>query len=116
MAKELIWHKVAEHIAELQFGENGIAVVEIKGKKLCVGKHQDQLFAFAFKCPHAGGMLSEGFIDAIGNVVCPTHRYKFNITNGRNSSGEGFYLKHWPVESREDGIYVAQDKPGLFGW
>jgi nitrite reductase/ring-hydroxylating ferredoxin subunit len=110
------FYKVAEHLAEISFAENNIAVIEIKGKKICLARFQDKLFAFAYKCPHAGGILADGYLDAIGNVVCPLHRYKFNISNGRNSSGEGYYLKHWPVEVREDGIWVAQEESGLFGW
>ena len=110
------WHKIAEHPNELNFSENNIAVTEVKGKKICIGKFNDKLFAFAFKCPHAGGFLADGYIDAIGNVVCPLHRYKYNIENGRNTSGEGYYLKHWNVEEREDGVYVEMEERGLFGW
>lgn len=114
--KKYNWHKIAEHLSELEFGSNNIAVVEVKGKKFCLGKFNQALFAFAYKCPHAGGFLADGYIDAIGNIVCPMHRYKFNMANGRNSSGEGYYLKHWPAEQRDDGIYVAQEEGGLFGW
>lgn len=109
------WIKIALSVDELDFGTNDIAFAEINGKRICIGRYSDKLFAFAYKCPHAGGVLADGYIDAIGNVVCPLHRYKFNIANGRNTSGEGYYLKHWPVEQREDGIYVAQDKKNLFG-
>jgi len=110
------WEKVADHVNELDFSENQIAVVELKGKQICIGKYKDELFAFVYKCPHAGGILAEGHIDALGNIVCPLHRYKYNMANGRNVSGEGYYLKHWPVEIRTDGVFVGQeDKGGLFG-
>lgn len=114
--KKYKWHKIADHPDEIGFAPNNIAVVEVNGKKICIGKFNQSLFAFAYKCPHAGGLLAEGYIDPIGNVVCPVHRYKFNITNGRNASGEGYYLKHWPVEKREEGVFVAQEEGGLFGW
>ena len=52
-------------------------------------------------------LLADGYIDALGNIVCPLHRYKYNMENGRNVSGEGYYLKHWLVECREDGVYVG---------
>jgi len=52
-------------------------------------------------------VMADGFIDATGQVVCPLHRYRFNIKNGRNTSGEGYYLKTYPLERREDGLYVA---------
>jgi len=39
------------------------------------------------------------------------------MLNGRNTSGEGYYLKHWKVETREDGVFVEMEEPGgLFGW
>ena len=91
-------------------------MVEIKGKKICIGKHRDSFFAFAYKCPHAGGIMAEGYIDALGNVVCPLHRYKYDPKNGRNVSGEGYYLKNWPVELKEDGIFVGIEAGGLFSW
>ena len=115
--KKYTWHKIADHINELDFADNNIAVTEVKGKKICIGQFNEEAFAFAFKCPHAGGMLADGYIDVLGNIVCPLHRYKYNITNGRNTSGEGYYLTHWPLEQREDGVYVGMEKSrGLFGW
>ena len=84
---------------------------------MCISKFRDNVFAFTYKCPHAGGILADGYIDAVGNVVCSQHRYKYNLENGRNVSSEGYYLKHWPVELREDGVYVGmEEENGLFGW
>jgi nitrite reductase/ring-hydroxylating ferredoxin subunit len=110
------WFRIAEYISDLEFSTNNIAVAQVRGKKICIGKYNDRLFAFAFKCPHAGGILADGYIDPVGNIVCPLHRYKYNIHNGHNASGEGYFLKHWKVEEREDGIYVEMDKPGIFGF
>lgn len=115
-AKQYEWHKVAESVAELQFPDNQLVEVELEGKKYGIGRYQERLFAFASKCPHAGGKMTLGYIDALGNVVCPLHRYKFCMENGRNVSGEGYYLKHWPVEVREEGVYIGLEKGGLFDW
>jgi nitrite reductase/ring-hydroxylating ferredoxin subunit len=112
--EKLTWHKIADDIDELEFATNQIAVAEIKGKKICVGKSPKGIFAFAYTCPHAGGILADGYIDPLGNIVCPIHRYKYDLKNGRNVSGEGFYLKHWPLEIRADGIYVGFREPGIF--
>jgi 3-phenylpropionate/trans-cinnamate dioxygenase ferredoxin subunit len=112
--KKYSWHKIADHINELEFTVNCIAVAVLKNKKICIAKFQEKAFAFAYKCPHAGGILAEGYIDALGNVVCPLHRYKYDISNGRNSSGEGYYLKHWPLEIREDGVFVGTEEESGF--
>lgn len=110
--KRYSWHKIADHITGLDFADNNMAVVELKGKKICIGKHNELAFAFAYKCPHAGGFLADGYIDAMGNVVCPLHRYKYSLQSGRNVSGEGYYLKHWPVELRKDGVFVGIEDKG----
>lgn len=114
--KKYKWYKIADHINEIDFAENNIAVIEVKGKKICLGRFKDELFAFAFKCPHAGGILAEGYIDAMGNVVCPLHRYKYAMKNGRNVSGEGYYLKNWTVEMRSQAVFVGMKEEGLFNW
>jgi 3-phenylpropionate/trans-cinnamate dioxygenase ferredoxin subunit len=112
MAKELSWYQVDE--TYLPLTEKDIQVIEVNGKKICFTLYQGQLFAFAYKCPHAGGIMANGFIDAIGNVVCPLHRYKFSLKNGYNTSGEGYYLKTYPLEKREDGWWLGLEKSGWF--
>lgn len=115
--KKYTWYKIADQIEELDFAGNNIAVAEVNGKKICIGKFKDGVFAFAYKCPHAGGLLAEGYIDALGNIVCPIHRYKYDMKNGRNITGEGYYLKNWPVEIRESGVFVGlEQSSGIFGW
>lgn len=116
-ADQYTWFKVANDVKSIAFEENNIAVAVLRGKKICIGKHQDQIYAFAYACPHAGGMMSHGYIDAQGNVVCPLHGYKFCMRNGHNVSGEGYRLKHWPVRINEDGVYVGiEESAGFWGW
>jgi nitrite reductase/ring-hydroxylating ferredoxin subunit len=108
------WVKIAEDSSEIDFSANNIAEVTADGKPVCVGRYNGELFAFAPKCPHAGGFFIDGYIDALDNVVCPLHRYKFCLKNGRNVTGEGYYLKHRPVEVRPDGVFIGLEKDGLF--
>ena len=107
--KNYQWYRIAASESELGFRENNIALAEVKGKTICIGRYKDALFAFAYQCPHAGSVLADGRIDHNGNVVCPLHGYKFSMSNGRNVSGEGYYLRHWPVETREAGVFVGVD-------
>jgi nitrite reductase/ring-hydroxylating ferredoxin subunit len=101
------WYKIAESIAEIPFAETGLAELEVNGRKICLVNHQEKLYACSDKCPHAGGNLAQGYLDAIGNIVCPLHRYRFDLQSGRNTSGEGFFLKTFPIEERENGIFVC---------
>jgi nitrite reductase/ring-hydroxylating ferredoxin subunit len=101
------WYKIGEGEAVFQWQSNQMCVIEVAGKKITLARHQEGLYAFAYKCPHASGIMADGFVDALGQVVCPLHRYRFNIKNGRNTSGEGYYLKTYPLEQRADGIYIS---------
>jgi nitrite reductase/ring-hydroxylating ferredoxin subunit len=114
--KKYTFHKIADSIQELSFSANNIAVVEVKGKKVCVTSFQGQWFGFAYKCPHASGIMADGYLDAAGNVVCPVHRYKFSLANGRNTSGEGYYLKTYPMQVSGEGVFVGLEEGGLFSW
>lgn len=107
MDKKYQWHKIAESTDEIPAGPNQLATIEVAGKKICIAKRGGSLQACAGKCPHAGGTMADGYLDALGHIVCPLHRYKFDLTNGRNVSGEGYYLRTYPLENRSDGIYVG---------
>ena len=114
--KKYTWYKIAETIGELQFGENNILQVEVAGKNICIAKTLNGLSACAAKCPHAGGNMEAGFLDKNGNIVCPVHRYAFNFKNGRDVTGEGYYLKIYPVEVNEGGVFLGIAQSGFFNW
>ena len=110
------WKKIAESKEELFSADRSLAEIEIEGKVVCIAKFQDKLKACAAKCPHAGGKMSEGYTDVMGNIVCPLHRYKFSLENGRNVTDEGYFLKTYLIEERADGIFLGLDeRKGLFG-
>ncbi len=110
--KKRNWVKVALSVEELGIAEKKVIEADADGKTVCIGQYDGTLFAFAQKCPHAGAYFKEGIIDQAGNVLCPRHRYKFCVKNGRNVSGEGYYLKHWPVEVRDEGVFVGLEEGG----
>jgi 3-phenylpropionate/trans-cinnamate dioxygenase ferredoxin subunit len=109
-AGALNWVKIADTEDEIPFNENHLAEIQTAQRAICVGRYKGKLFAFAASCPHASGLFIKSYIDAMGNVVCPVHHYKFCIMNGRNVTGEGYFLKHWPVETRENGVFVGLQK------
>ena len=114
--KKYNWYKITDNIDLLNWQINKMCVVEVTDKKIVLALFDHQLFACTHKCPHAGGTMSDGFVDATGNIVCPLHRYKFKLENGRNVSGEGYFLKTYPIEHRPDGIYVGFEEKGFLNW
>ena len=111
--KKIIWHKVSEEMAFLPWQANGMCIVEAGGKKITLAKLGMEVYAFAHKCPHASGIMADGHINAAGQVSCPLHRYRFDMRNGRNSSGEGYFLKTYLVNIRPDGLYIGWEDKGL---
>ena len=96
------WIKVNEPIPEGDF----IKQIKLEGKKLCLVRNQGKLYVVENSCPHAGGVLSGGWCKN-GHIVCPIHRWEYSLENGRGASGQGDYINIYPVENREDGVYVG---------
>ncbi len=116
MSKSYKWYKIADCLGEISFSTEGLFNTEVDGKKICIALFKDELYATSAKCPHAGGILSHGYVDATGNIVCPIHRYKFSLATGRNVTGEGYYLKTYLIENRETGIFIGMEETGMFNW
>jgi 3-phenylpropionate/trans-cinnamate dioxygenase ferredoxin subunit len=114
--KKYTWHKIADHRSALDLKTQGMGECTVAGKKICIATSKDHLFGCAAKCPHAGGTMAAGYVDALGNVVCPLHRYKFSLQNGRNTSGEGYFLKTYPIEERADGVYLGMEDNNPFSF
>ena len=114
--KKYKWYKIAEAMTELQFAENNILQVEVAAKNICIVKTLKGLAACAAKCPHAGGNMAAGFLDKSENIICPVHRYAFSFADGRDVTGEGYYLKIYPVQLNETGIFLGIEETGFFSW
>jgi 3-phenylpropionate/trans-cinnamate dioxygenase ferredoxin subunit len=110
LLKKYNWHKVAASVADISLTSGGIAEVNIEGKEICLGPFNGQWYGFAATCPHAGGAMLDGYIDGACRVVCTIHQLRFNLKNGHDSNGEGYKLKTYPVEVREDGVYVGVEE------
>ena len=48
---------------------------------LAVGRNGSSYFAVDNTCPHAGGSLGNGILDA-GKIVCPLHNWRFDVSTG----------------------------------
>lgn len=83
-----------------------IGMVRVDGHKRCLVKYQDEIYLVQHTCPHAGGILSGGWCEN-GYLVCPIHRWSYNLKTGRGADGQGDYIETYPIEQRPDGIYVG---------
>ena len=97
------WYQVPD----LQYkGQTFIKRVKIAGKVLCLVSYGGEVFALGAKCPHAGGDLTQGWCQE-GKLVCPIHRYSFDLTTGKGSPGQNDYINSYPVEIRDNSVYIG---------
>ena len=113
--KQLKWYKIAE-LEELPEGRVKTVTASIHSMALT---HIDgAYFAMENRCPHQGGPLGEGSIEAgkDGSCMlrCPWHGWDFDAKTGLPPGGhEDSGQQMFPVEMREDGIYVAVEEDAL---
>ena len=111
---KLEWKLITTAPLSLNWAENNMVELVVEGRSFTLAKKSDAYFAFASKCPHASGRMAQGYINPLGQVVCPLHRYCFDMKNGRNTSGEGYFLKTYPIELREEGLFIGFQSFSLF--
>ncbi len=102
------WHKVAEP-GELADGD--VKSVAAGGVQLALTRCGNDYGALDGSCPHQGGPLGEG-TTAECRLRCPWHGWEFDALTGKSAPGqEGGNVATYPVEIRDDGIYVAIEAP-----
>jgi len=77
--REPRWHELGR---VEDFRSGGLRGRLVAGRRLCVGRAGARFFAIDDTCPHAGGSLCEGLLEA-ELVICPLHAYGFEIESGR---------------------------------
>jgi 3-phenylpropionate/trans-cinnamate dioxygenase ferredoxin subunit len=55
--------------------------VELQGQRIALFRRGDSFFAIGDTCTHAGGSLSEGFLEGY-EVECPLHGARFDLRTG----------------------------------
>lgn len=105
------WIKIA--ISSLSVAD--IQLIKVKNKQLILVRDGDVFYAFKNKCPHAGADLSNAWCKE-GYLVCPIHRYSYNLKNGRGAKGQGDYLKQYPIKIIGNDILIGVKKPWFKFW
>ena len=103
------WYRVAG-LDELPDGR--VKTVTAGTTSLALTRIEGRFTAMDNRCPHQGGPLGEGSIEVGGDgqcwLRCPWHGWDFDPTTGRPPGGhEDSGQRLYPVEQREDGIYVG---------
>jgi 3-phenylpropionate/trans-cinnamate dioxygenase ferredoxin subunit len=115
-ASKVTWHKIAwpQEIASMP--ELTPKQLILSGKKYCLVRKEGRFYVLDDRCPHAGGLLSNGWCDENGNVVCPYHRLRYRLDTGQLARGKGYYVNSYETDLRPDGLYMAIPRRSWFSW
>ncbi len=89
--------KVAEK-KDVPDGE-GISVTA-EGEKIALFHETGEFFAVGDMCPHAGGPLSEGWLDQ-GEITCPWHGWTFPLRKQDAERDDGLPRYHVIIEGED---------------
>ena len=81
--------------------EGSAKLLRAKGEEMAVFKSNGQLYGIQNICPHEGGQLCNGWIEG-GEVVCPLHRYKFDLKTGACSTDPKLKVKVFKLVAQGD--------------
>lgn len=107
--KQTTWYRVYPTVEEPKkyIPLNRAETVRVGNRNVCIVNSPKGLFAISDRCPHNGFPLVKGWCTKDGDgIVCPLHRYAFSFENGRAIAGSG-NMTVYPLEEREDGVYVG---------
>ena len=112
LTRKTKWYRIGNKAALLaEISPNKPKHFAVSGKDIIVCKADDgELSALLDKCPHHGKRLSDGWCEN-NKVVCPYHRFSFDLKTGL---GCGTGVDMFPLEEREDGMYIGIPKWSWF--
>jgi thiamine pyrophosphate-dependent acetolactate synthase large subunit-like protein/nitrite reductase/ring-hydroxylating ferredoxin subunit len=97
-----VWLKALEPD---ELAEGRVKAVTCVRTTLCMTHYDGKYGALDNRCPHQGGPLGEGSIEN-GLLRCPWHGWDYDPLTGK-APGFDDGVATYPVEEREDGIYVG---------
>ncbi|WP_454802557.1 Rieske (2Fe-2S) protein [Mucilaginibacter phyllosphaerae] len=97
------WHHMPGIILN---GAPFIKKAKVSGKSILIISYENELFALGAICPHAREDLSGGWCTD-GKLVCPYHRFSYNLQTGQGSPGQNDYVESYPVEIRTGEVYIG---------
>lgn len=105
MAKE--WHRVLD---QADLPEGRVTTVHAGHEEIALVHYEGCWAALNNRCPHQGGPLGEGSIEN-GLLRCPWHGFDYDPLTGGSPGGFVDEATCYPLEVRDDGIYVAVEPP-----
>jgi len=104
-------------IAEFPVGSR--RTVQVLGRDVALFHLAEGLFALDDRCPHRGGLLSQGDLDGL-HVHCPLHAWRFDVRTGECPELPGVCVSRYDVrvnggmvEVGDERSWATQGRPGF---
>lgn len=85
-----------EPIRRLRIGDTLVALAKV----------EEEYKAFELLCPHQKQALNKGKITDYGEVVCPLHEYRFDLSSGQESKQRCRDLTLYDLQIKNEGVHI----------
>lgn len=79
--------------------------IEIRSRRICIVRKEEEWYALDAKCPHQGGPMAKGELSEQGELLCPWHRFAFDLQTGQCAKG-GYYLNTYELKWENESLYI----------
>ncbi len=88
-----------------EIAEGERKIIEVDGLSIGVFHHRGEWYALHNSCLHRGGPVCQGALE-VDTLTCPWHGYQYDVRDGTLLLDPAAKLTRYPVEVREDGIFL----------
>ena len=90
-----------------QLSSEECLLLRLAGRQVGLVLHGGQPVAVLNDCPHFHGPLAQGPISvARGEIICPWHRFRFDLGTGKSATNPAMVATVLPSEVRGDKVWV----------
>lgn len=103
------WLKIFSGVdaARAKLTENKPQLLVVSGKRICLVKQGDTIYAVSDTCTHNGESLSKGKVNHACEIVCPWHGHIFSLKTGREYQQRSNDIECYPLKEEADGLYIG---------
>jgi len=105
----ITWYRVfaTEAAAKEKIPLGTAKLVLVKGKRICLAHSRNGFFAVQDECPHMSESLSKGKVNAMNEVICPLHAYRYHLGTGGECAHKTRPAKTYPVKWKAEALYLG---------
>ena len=103
------WLKIfgSEEEARARIKENVPQLIIAQNKRICLALHEGVFYAVQDSCTHNGESLSKGKVNYLGEIICPWHNYRFQLSTGTACDSSCRGLVTYPIRSDQSGFFIG---------